>query len=859
VSLVADPICGLVWEWGSVVAVLTASASCRAFGAVLAGSGEVVSERQLVERVGSLVTLVQQLAAKVVAAHWTAADLDALASGRSADGWVLPVKGWMAVRRLGWGTVAPGGVYVSDRVRRVADEAAARALRLGVYRRSVLAAVVAAWPTEPGRRSEPEWAALRAVLPAGVSAAEVRNRTRQVQARLARHGHLPVDVTEVEGPPVVAAVALLAAADRQLVTLERTSDITAVLRVQLPLTAAPASRRDWAVHSIPINLPPTVPAAATLCTPSLRVVGHRVLVDLPFTTDIPATSATGHVVALGVDWGVNTLLTATVARLTGGRVATDGRMLRYDATAVSAKVHRLRRQREALAAKREHYIRLAAGPSGPAVRRIELDHLQARVEVEHGRVCARIRHLNDTLAWSAARWLVDQTIACGASVIYLEDLATLEARGRRRGNVRLSGQVRGRVAADIRHLAAKAGIAVVTVPARGTSKHCPRCGSGGSVLHHAPAPDRPTEKGWKWATCVRCGLSCDRDWAAAERIAARGLLGQEHTRTDRSTGVRAIHTIVEGNVPGCAPRSSRPARRNAPATPAATRSPVPTGPPHGGRPRNAAPNPPPARARQRLSPVCRSGVRFPPPPRWDSVRRDKHPRPTAATRCGQGLYAILTNGPVSTTSAPPPSSGSPVDHGTDADRLHPSGMSDYLRQPQRIADAQLVAHRAAPMQPAHLGSEHRCDECVRGMVRGLHLRAQALHSEAGRARKQGCDQGSRQPAALPAVGDDDRELGFAELAEPATELGPAGQTTVAQGHLRVPQQTWASGYALRILRREAPAASIMETVGEALRRELRQHSGHDGLLVASLPRADVDLRIGHVSRQTGRRWWTTHR
>jgi hypothetical protein len=112
-------------------------------------------------------------------------------------------------------------VYVPERVRRVAEEEAARALRLALHRRAVLAAVCATWPADPGRRSEAEWQALRAALPAGTSAAQIRNRTRQVRAHLAEHQQLPADVTEVEGAPVVAAQVLLAAADKQLLTLTR--------------------------------------------------------------------------------------------------------------------------------------------------------------------------------------------------------------------------------------------------------------------------------------------------------------------------------------------------------------------------------------------------------------------------------------------------------------------------------------------------------------------------------------------------------------------------------------------------------------------------------------------------------------
>ncbi|MDP4505293.1 zinc ribbon domain-containing protein, partial [Nonomuraea turcica] len=257
----------------------------------------------------------------------------------------------------------------------------------------------------------------------------------------------------------------------------------------------------------------------------------------------------------------NTLLTGVTGRLTGeGRVICDGRPLTYDATGVSAKLHRLRGEREQLAAKHRHQARLLAGITPADPRFAALAAAYQTTGVEHERVCARIRNLNHALAWSTARWAVDQASANGATIIFLEDLATLEARGRRgRANARLSGQVRGQIVDAIRHLAAKHAIAVVTVPARGTSKYCPRCGDGTSVLRHCPAADRLAERGWTWAYCPACGLSCDRDWAAAERILARGLLGQHATRTHRATGARIIPTVVEGNV-ARARRARRPTR-----------------------------------------------------------------------------------------------------------------------------------------------------------------------------------------------------------------------------------------------------------------------------------------------------------
>ncbi|WP_405884750.1 transposase [Streptomyces sp. NBC_01384] len=534
------------------MARLMATATCSAFSGVLEGSGERVGQRVLLERVGFLAELSQTLAGALVAARWDEDSLDVLAAGVDERGEALPSKGWMALRRLDWPQTVtpPAGVYVSDRVRRGVEEYAARTLRLALHRRSIVAAVLATWPDDPRRRTEAEWTALRALLPAHVSGAEIRNRTRQIRTYVTEHRLLPAGLCALEGPPRVAGQVLLAAMDRQQVTLARVDEATARLRVKLPLRAAPATGRDWAWHVIDIRLPGTITPDAVLHTPTLRTTRTgRIAVDLPHSRPAPATRASGHTVALGFDWGVNTLLTGVLGRLTGRgqtrRVVTDGRSLVFDATTVSAALHRLRGVREHLAAKRDHYRALADGLGSPHPAWGE--HLdRARVlEVEHGRVCARIRHLNDALAWAAARWAVDQAAALGASVIYLEDLATLEARGHRKGNARLSGQVRGTVAEAIRHLGAKAGIAVVTVPARGTSTLCPGCLN---TLTHHPAPDRLAERGWKWAHCAGCGLSTDRDHAAARRIVSRGLLAQAHTVTDRAAGVRTIRTTIEGTV-----------------------------------------------------------------------------------------------------------------------------------------------------------------------------------------------------------------------------------------------------------------------------------------------------------------------
>jgi hypothetical protein len=242
------------------VAEPTATATCSAFRAV-ADTGELVPSRLLVQRVGFLAALAQELTAAVIAAHWSDADLATVEAGVGPDRRALPSKGWMALRRLGWSADTLEGVYVSDRVRRVAEEAASRSLRLAVHRRGIIQAILATWPVDPWRRTNAEYAALSDRLPAGVARAEVRNRTRQVRAWQADHKRLPHSLTELEPPPRIGWQVLLAAADKQLVTIGRTGPGMVVLHVQLPTVPRPASRSDWCWHALEVRLPVTVPDA----------------------------------------------------------------------------------------------------------------------------------------------------------------------------------------------------------------------------------------------------------------------------------------------------------------------------------------------------------------------------------------------------------------------------------------------------------------------------------------------------------------------------------------------------------------------------------------------------------------------
>ncbi|MEU8621986.1 transposase, partial [Streptomyces sp. NPDC048623] len=367
-------------------------------------TGVVLTSAALSERVGWCADLVAGMAGVLLSGHWNTADVDTLASGVDAGGKTLPSNAWMALRRLGWTTAPSGGVRVNDRIVRMAQEQAGRALRSVKWRADLVAGVLASWPADPNRRTPEEWNATRAAIPGGeyLPSSVIRSRTRQIASYLCEHGRLPADVFELEPEPCTARMLLLAACDGQQATIERsvTEPTRVLLRLQLPARPDPQKYADWTWVACPILLPPTVPANAILHPPTLRPTGEKVRADLAFTHPAPKTRRSGHTVALGVDWGLNTLLSAGAARLhPDGRITALGAGAQFRAAGVLAKQYRLRRISEHLNAKTGHYTRLA----DPA-----LDRKAQVLAEEIRRVSERRSNLNDALAWSAARWAVDQ-------------------------------------------------------------------------------------------------------------------------------------------------------------------------------------------------------------------------------------------------------------------------------------------------------------------------------------------------------------------------------------------------------------------------------------------------------------------
>ena len=538
-----------------------ATVSCIARTGV-SPDGVKVSARELLERATWLSDIASDISQRILTQRWNPETFTMLETGVDAGGVKLASKGYVALRSLGWREPSPTGLYVPDRVFRCAEEHAMRLLRSAQHRSRATHIIVTSWPARPAfaerkqqKRTADEWKQLEEAEGSKTryDRVTIRNHTRAVATFVRTHGRLPTHVTELEDPPRVSRQVLLAAADRQLVSLAHISDTQAVLRVKLPLNASPTSRSDWEEVLIEFTLGSHLPADAALSTPTLRVTNNLVKLDVPYTRWVPDPMArsgkkhAGHSRAIGVDWGVNTLLTAVSANIDDTRgkppiVRTDGRVYEFGMQGPALKLHRLRKLSETLSAKIALLETLLNGVRAPnMLPKTVVDKLA--VLVEERRLVSRKRtQLSHAIAWAGATWLVDLAVASHATVIYVEDLRTMESRGLgRTNNVRCSNQVRGIVVSALRHQATKHGITVVGVPARGTSKQCPTCLH---VLKHVKAPDRVSHTGHAWAVCRNCGLSANRDHAAAQRIVSRGLAAQHSAFLDTAKNWR-ITKIVD--------------------------------------------------------------------------------------------------------------------------------------------------------------------------------------------------------------------------------------------------------------------------------------------------------------------------
>jgi putative transposase len=290
----------------------------------------------------------------------------------------------------------------------------------------------------------------------------------------------------------------------------------------------------WTEPQIQLPLPDPVVEhlqAGECLAPTLREIvepdGTRfVVLDLIIEVPVTPLSDPRQVRrVLGWDWGVRTLVTATVVDLSGNRLSpplflkTGG----FDGRQAHTRRHidRLKKKVAQLEARRDRF------PVGDP-RREPSETKLAVLRQEISRCWRKYEARNNDLAHLAANVLILLAAVWEAELIAGESLKSLKSEGRGRGakgrwvNWRNNAQIRGALWRTLRYKCHLRGLRLVWQYPGGTTHTCPHCGKPART-YASPALDAPVLDAGAWLRCFRCGWNGARDYAAAINIALLGV------------------------------------------------------------------------------------------------------------------------------------------------------------------------------------------------------------------------------------------------------------------------------------------------------------------------------------------------
>ncbi|HEY6408311.1 MAG TPA: transposase [Ktedonobacteraceae bacterium] len=301
---------------------------------------------------------------------------------------------------------------------------------------------------------------------------------------------------------------------------------------------APSSQgiwaKTWTEPQMRLPLPDPVVEylkAGESLAPTLREIvepdGTRYAV-LDLIIEVPVTELPDPVLVrrvLGWDWGVRTLVTATVVDLSGNRLSaplfldTGG----FDGRQAHTRRHidRLKKKVAKQTARRDQF------PVGDS-RREPSERNLAVLRREIARCWRKYEARNNDLAHLAANILILLATVWEADLIAGESLKSLKSEGRGRGvkgrwvHWRTNAQIRGALWRTLRYKCHLAGLHLVWQYPRGTTHTCPHCGQPAST-YASPALDARKLDAGPWLRCFLCGWNGARDYAAAINIALLGV------------------------------------------------------------------------------------------------------------------------------------------------------------------------------------------------------------------------------------------------------------------------------------------------------------------------------------------------
>lgn len=504
--------------------VIQSAVPLRIAAAVEDATGEVVD---IDARVGWLLDLIHQMSVELMQSCWRPDAFAALHAGVDGLGRKLPLSAAVVAARLGWVPTQLAGVYVPSRVVRLAQANVVPVLKSLTFRDALIPAALAA--LDDGGRLDRR--GLGQGQPRHVSSAFLRNLCRQLR----RVGAGSVtSITEIQGPPAVARIARLGAADVQLVELDDSDPAGVSLRIKLPNSPQPEGRGDWSWYRLWCPTPPHLKQRDIVRwhLPVVCTQRGKPLLRFTITEMVPQPATATATAALGIDWSPASLGAATMVVERGGRLVTDARSHMYDDRGLGVRLTRLQTEGQALTRKIARLSNLAA--NAPEPTRARLATKIAVMRENRRAVGAKRARINRDMAFDFAASMTTMATASGAEVIAVEDLRDLETREHgRTNNNRAAQSARRRAVAALEHTAAKAGLEVVMCPPRGTSANCPGCDQ---------QLTRPG--GYHTATCQACGIrAANRDQVAGQNIAKRVLLAK--TKVKRPKGKPKRVTAVE--------------------------------------------------------------------------------------------------------------------------------------------------------------------------------------------------------------------------------------------------------------------------------------------------------------------------
>jgi hypothetical protein len=482
-----------------------------------------------------LFTLAEASSATLMKLGFTTTVLERLAAGTDATGRRLPASAHVAAVRLGLIPQHRKGVYVPSRVDRMIQANVVSVLRTLAARDTALQHLTI---TGCLTTSHPK-----------VRAGVAKNLGRQVTRHLKHHPRadiISLRLPALQDAPVPGARLILGAVDKQFATMNLdTSGTLLLLALRLPTRARPTSRGHWVATDIALPIPrhlqgrpitrwhlPTITTHPT--TPGMARF------NLAYTEpDAPARDPETPITSVvGIDWSPTAL--GIISHVVAGPdcLVSGFEGHRYEDRGLGIKLARLQAEGEILSGKIACTGHLACWLAESSPLRTTLEARIAGWKELRSRLGAKRSRINRELAFHFANWVTGYAAEVGATTIAIEDLSTLQAGGIGRvNNNRVAQSARRKAVHATTHLAARAGLEVIEVPARGTSAHCPGCDA-----------ELTRPGGYHRARCRPCGLHGNRDQVASVNIAKRAITGQDGLTADRKTGRKRIKKAVHAPV-----------------------------------------------------------------------------------------------------------------------------------------------------------------------------------------------------------------------------------------------------------------------------------------------------------------------